>query len=171
MASTRDASLKPKTAEEPIKTGIEPKNRPKIADVLNAALGDSYVLLVKSHGYHWNVVGPIFKPLHELTEAHYDDLFAAVDEIAERIRSIGEPAPSSFAAMLEASCLKEETGTKSAAEMVAQLVKDHEAVARRMREGAGVADDGDDLVTVDLFTRRLAFHEKAIWMLRATVAE
>lgn len=163
--------LKPKTAAAPADTGIEPADQAKIAKGLAEALGDTYTLLIKTHVYHWNVVGPLFVPLHELLEAHYRDLFDATDEIAERIRALGQPAPVSFAKMAALADVKEETGARSAAGMVAQLIKDHERLAKSFREIAGDADEADDLVTADLLTGRLKFHEKAIWMLKAIVAE
>ena len=162
--------LKAKVSKEPMSTGIDEKARKKISDGLVEVLASTYTLLVKTHVYHWNVVGPLFLPLHELTEAQYNDMFAAVDELAERIRALGLPAPLSFEDFDRRSLIKEEKQDRTAEGMVAQLVKDHEALSRRMRELAMEADEGDDLVTADLLTQRLTFHEKAIWMLRATVA-
>lgn len=133
-------------------------------------MSDTYVLLLKSHVYHWNVVGPLFLDLHDLTEAQYPNLFAASDEIAERIRALGHKAPLSFKQMVPKAEVEEETASRSAEEMIAQLVGDHEQLSRRLRELSDVADEANDLVTVDLVTRRMAFHEKAAWMLRSLKA-
>ncbi|MBL8566744.1 MAG: DNA starvation/stationary phase protection protein [Hyphomicrobiaceae bacterium] len=160
--------LAPKTKPTTPKTGIEAKDRAKIAKALETVLADTYTLLVKTHVYHWNVVGPLFLPLHHLTEEHYKDLFAAADEIAERIRALGKPAPVSFEALLPRASVEEETTNRSAGGMIEQLIEDHENIVTRLREAALSAEEADDLVTTDMLTARMAFHEKAIWMLRAT---
>ena len=162
--------LSARTEPERVKTGLDAKARKVLAEGVGKVLSDTYLLLVKSHVYHWNVVGPLFLPLHQLTEAHYTDLFQASDEIAERIRSLGYPAPLSFASLETRTKLEEETANKSAQQMVEQLVADHEQIARRIREITAKAADLEDFVTHDLLNARLAFHEKAIWMLRAIIS-
>jgi starvation-inducible DNA-binding protein len=156
---------------ESLDTGIAAKDRNAVAEQLKHLLADTYVLLIKTHVYHWNVVGPLFVPLHELTEKHYNDLFAATDELAERIRALGVKAPLSFAEFLAHTTVEEETRNRAELEMVENLIDGHEMIARGFRDAAKDADEAEDLVTVDLMTRRLAFHEKAIWMLRATVGK
>lgn len=163
-------NAKMKKADRPsdeLDTGIASGDRRKVAEQLSRVLADTYVLTIKSHVYHWNVVGPLFVPLHELTEAHYENLFAAADELAERIRALGHVAPSAVSDFVQRAGLDQAAGDPDAMTMVENLVADHETISQRMRETAAVADDADDLVTVDLLTERLAFHEKAIWMLRA----
>lgn len=155
-------------AQEP-ETGVE--SRRLLATSLTGVLADSFVLMIKTQSYHWNVVGPLFQPLHEMTEAQYRDVFEAIDEIAERIRALGEVAPLSFTDLISHASLAEETRAKTAASMVAQLVSDHEALARRFRDlGAEAAGAGDG-VTEDLANSRMAFHEKTAWMLRSVIAE
>ena len=134
-------------------------------------LADAYVLLVKTQGVHWNVVGPLFFSLHQLTEAQYQDLFGAIDEIAERIRALGYPAPTSIAHMMPHSAIVEETGNSSAEQMVEALVHDNETVARRLLEAVEIAEGLRDAATADLLTERLRVHEKAAWMLRATIGQ
>lgn len=120
----RVLDAKPHT--EKIATGLTVTQRKEIAKNLGAVLADTMILQMKSQVYHWNVVGPLFYSLHHLTEEHYNNLFAAVDVIAERIRSLGHIAPLSMKDLAKQADLSEETGTRSAAEMVEQLVKDHE---------------------------------------------
>ena len=168
MASTAAAA---KTASVLLDTGIAAKDRRKVADHLAEALADTYTLLVKTHVYHWNVVGPLFVPLHELLEDHYKNLFTATDVIAERIRALGLTTPLSFKQMRPKSDVDEETINRSAIEMVRRLVEDHETLCRSFREIAEMSEAAKDLVTTDLLTERLAFHEKAIWMLNAIVAK
>lgn len=152
-----------------VQTGLSEADRKRLAVGLGKVLADTYVLLVKTHVYHWNVVGPLFLPLHELTDKHYNDLFAAADELAERIRSLGHITPLSFSELEPKTKLVEETGEHSAREMVVQLVEDHEAMVRRIREITDDAAAVKDFVTHDMLNGRLAFHEKAIWMLRSII--
>jgi starvation-inducible DNA-binding protein len=134
-------------------------------------LADTMVLMLKSQVFHWNVVGPIFFDLHKLTEEHYKDMFEAADEIAERVRALGNLVPLNAHRMAKASILGEELSLRTTEEMLDQLITDHEAVVRNMRNTAHEAEDLGDIVTNDILVRRMAFHEKAIWMLRAIAAQ
>lgn len=164
--------LQPKPDVTHPHTGIDRRDRKRLANGLTGLVADSYLLLVKTHGYHWNVVGPLFVSLHELTERQYENLFAAIDELAERIRALGYPAPSSFAQMIaQAQIDEEEESASSAEQMVRSLIGDHEKVVRRLRTTATIAADMQDDVTADLLTKRMDFHEKAVWMLKSLVAQ
>lgn len=150
----------------PVKTGV---TSPKaVADGLAQVLTDTYTLLLKTHIYHWNVEGPLFYPIHTLTEAQYRALFEATDVLAERIRALGQLAPMSVQDVLGGGKLKDVPKSPSAQEMLGDLAADHEALAAQMRKLIRLATDHDDDVTADLATGRAAFHEKAAWMLRAT---
>lgn len=164
------AVLKPKAHKEEINTGLGAKYRADMAKRLTAILSATYRLTVKNHIYHWNVVGPLFKPLHELTEEHYNALFTATDVIAERIRALGHLAPVSLAGAADFAPEARDVDHGSASAMVADLIDDHEQAARDMRETAAKAGDAGDIVTEDMLTQHLNFHEKAIWMLRAIIA-
>ncbi len=144
--------------------------RRDVAESLKPVLADSYTLYLKSRNYHWNVTGPQFVTLHTLFEEHYTELETAVDEIAERIRALGELAPGSHAAFAADATISEETGTPSAAEMVSQLAADHEAVARTAHAALPIAQGAGDEPTVGLLSDRMAVHEKTAWMLRAMAA-
>lgn len=146
-------------------TGID--NKQQVAANLAGCLADSYLLMVKTQGYHWNAVGPLFHSIHALTEEHYEDIFEAVDIMAERIRALGYPAPSSITDMIGLAEIREDSGNPTTEEMVVNLISDHEVAARRFRDAAERADNVRDLVTADLLTARISFHEKAVWMLRA----
>ena len=171
MSKAQVLKVSPKS-EEKMKTGLESEAREQIAKHLSVALARTYVLVVKSHLYHWNVVGPLFKSIHDLTEEHYENLFAAADEIAERIRALGFRAPveaSDFGINLGEVLPKGKL--PDAAGMIEDLVKDHETIAAQFRDIASFAGDQDDLVTEDMLTARIAFHEQACWMLRALITE
>lgn len=149
-----------------IKTGVTHVS--VITKGLSEALADTYRLLFKTHTYHWNVEGPMFHSIHILTEGQYGDLFAASDELAERIRALGKLAPARLDDIIQMSCVKDSKSLPSAQAMVEDLAADHEAIAKRMHKVISSAEDGNDPVTADLLTGRCAFHEKAAWMLRAT---
>ena len=150
-----------------IDIGIDEKARKDIADGLSHLLADSYTLYLKTHNFHWNVTGPMFNTLHLMFEGQYTELATAVDEIAERIRALGHPAPGSYAQFTKLSKVKEETGTPAAEEMIKQLVEAHETVARTAREVFPTAEAASDEPTADLLTQRLQVHEKTAWMLRS----
>lgn len=133
---------------------------------LRKVLAETYLLLVKTHGYHWNVVGPHFNSLHLMFEAQYTELFAAVDEIAERIRALCAKAPGSFSAFAALAEAEEGQPNSPAFEMVASLLKDHERLSGLCRIGITHAEDARDAATADLLTVRQGVHEKTAWMLR-----
>lgn len=159
--------LKPKATVEKLETGID--DRESLAKALSACLADTYILMVKTQAYHWNVVGPLFYSIHKLTEEHYENLFAAADEVAERIRALGYPSPSSTGEMTTVSSVREDIGNPNAETMIENLIADHETVAKNFRETAELAEEHKDLVTADMLTARIQFHEQAIWMLKAIV--
>jgi starvation-inducible DNA-binding protein len=150
-----------------INIGISEKNRKEIAGGLSRLLADSYTLYLKTHNYHWNVKGPMFATLHTMFEQQYTELAAAVDEIAERIRALDEPAPGSYAAFAKLTSIEEAEGSPSAEEMIRQLTIGQETVARTAREIFPAADEAHDEPTADLLTQRMQIHEKNAWMLRS----
>ena len=150
--------------------GINAEDRQQIADGLSKLLADSYSLYLKTHNYHWNVEGPLFNTLHLMFEQHYTELATAVDEIAERIRALGVKAPGSYAAFSELTRVGEGGGNETAEEMIRELVKGQETVARTAREAFKAAEAAHDEPTADLLTQRMQIHEKNAWMLRSMLA-
>ena len=150
--------------------GINAEDRQKIADGLSQLLADSYTLYLKTHNYHWNVEGPLFNTLHLMFEQHYTELATAVDEIAERIRALGVKAPGSYSAYAALTNVAEGTGEESAEDMIRELVKGQETVARTAREAFKAAEAANDEPTADLLTQRMQIHEKNAWMLRSMLA-
>ena len=141
-----------------------------VVDGLSRVLADSYTLYIKTHGHHWNVTGPNFPALHAMFEDQYTELAGAVDQIAERIRAVGAPAPAGYSAFRSLTSIEEKDGGLTAEEMVADLLDGHETVAKTAKETLEVADAADDEVTVDLMVQRIAVHDKTAWMLRSTLA-
>ena len=150
-----------------INIGISDDNRIAVAAGLNRLLADSYTLYLQTHNFHWNVTGPRFHDLHVLFEDHYTELSTAVDEIAERVRALGEPALGTYRAYSQLSAIKEVDGVPSAEEMVRILTENNEQVVRTAREILAIAQDADDESSASLVGDRMRVHEKTAWMLRS----
>lgn len=147
------------------------KDAQRVADALSNVLADTFILYLKTHNFHWNVTGPMFHTLHQMFEEQYNQLWLAVDTIAERIRSLGFIAPGSYGEFAKLTYLQESPVARTATEMIAELLRDHETTARTTRSALAVARTAVDAPTEDLLTQRLAVHEKAAWMLRSLLAE
>jgi starvation-inducible DNA-binding protein len=152
-----------------VATGI--RDVQPIAKALADVLSDTYALILKTHGYHWNVEGPLFYSVHNLTEEQYEDMFKAADDLAERIRAIGHLAPMKISEIVDTSVIQDHSGTPTAQEMCVDLAQDHERVAHRLHALIELSEARNDMVTGDLAIARSAFHEKAAWMLRALSKE
>lgn len=150
-----------------INIGITTESREHIASSLATLLADSYTLYLQTHNFHWNVVGPKFRDLHLMFEEQYTELATAVDEIAERIRTLGVAAPGTYKAFSALSNIEETDGVPEATDMVAILVKSNETVVRTAREALKVAQEADDESSSALISDRLRIHEKTAWMLRS----
>ena len=150
-----------------IDIGIDEGPRQEIAEGLSRVMADTYSLYLKTHNFHWNVTGPMFNTLHLMFEEEYNELWTAVDLIAERIRALGVFAPGSYTDFAKLSSVPEATGVPSASDMVKDLVAGHEQVTKTAREVFGPAEAAGDQVTADLLTQRLQVHEKTAWMLRS----
>lgn len=158
------------TADLPIDIGIAEDDRSAITDGLSRLLADTYTLYLKTHNYHWNVTGPMFQTLHLMFEAQYSELALAVDLVAERIRSLGVPAPGSYREFGRLSSVSEDDDRPDATEMIRRLVGGQETVARTARSVFPVVEQAHDEATADLLTQRLQVHEKTAWMLRSLLA-
>ena len=154
-----------------IEIGIAEADRARLAGELSKLLADSYTLYLKTHNFHWNVTGPMFQTLHLMFETQYTELAAAVDLLAERIRSIGHYAPGSYKAFAKLSKVEESEDVPNAKEMIRQLVVANETVVRTARSVVTIAEEVSDQATADLGTQRLQVHEKTAWMLRSLLEE
>lgn len=150
-----------------IDIGISEKDRAKIVEGLSRLLADTYTLYLKTHNFHWNVTGPMFNSLHTMFETQYNELALAVDQIAERIRTLGYPAPGTYSEFAQLTSIPEPKGVPRADEMIVQLVEGQEAVVRTARSLFPVVDAASDEPTADLLTQRMEVHEKTAWMLRS----
>lgn len=154
-----------------IDIGISDKDRKKIAEGLSRLLADSYTLYLKTHNFHWNVTGPQFNSLHNMFMTQYTEIWTALDQIAERIRSLGYPAPGSYKQFVALSSIPEEEGVPKAKDMVRQLVEGQEAVTRTARDVFKIVEKANDQPSADLLTQRMEVHEKNAWMLRSLLEE
>ena len=143
---------------------------PTLMKELKECLASTYVLYVKTQNFHWNVTGPSFYSLHLLSEKQYEELGEAVDEIAERIRALGEKAPASLDEFKNLSSLEEKHEEHTGYELLAILIEDHKRLALDLRKKVETANEEGDPGTADLFTRRALDHEKYAWMLASHVA-
>ena len=146
--------------------GIEIRERKQIADALRQFLADTYTLYLRTHNFHWNVSGPKFRTLHLMFEEQYQELAEATDTIAERIRTLGFPAPATYSEFIALTTLKEVVGVPAAERMIAQLCEDHEALTRKARGMLNLVNEYRDLPSSDLLSHRMQSHEKSAWMLR-----
>ena len=159
--STRGAFQNPGNASD----------REKIVKGLSRVLADTYVVYLKTHNFHWNVTGPMFNTLHLMFMGQYNELWLALDLIAERIRSLGHFVPS-LESVGEKSTLKHDTASSlSEDQMLGNLAAGNEAVVKSARSALKLAEDAGDQATADLMTQRVSVGEKAAWMLRAHLAK
>ncbi len=155
----------------PINIGMAENERREIAQGLSNLLADTYTLYLKTHNFHWNVTGPMFRTLHLMFEEQYNELALAVDLIAERIRALGFPAPGTYQEFAALSSIGEEEGAPSAEDMIRKLVEGQEAVVRTARSLFAAVDQAHDEPTADLLTQRMQIHEKTAWMLRSLLGD
>lgn len=149
--------------------GIQPKDLKSVAEALNVLLSDETVLYIKTRNAHWNVEGPDFHAQHKFFEEQYDQLEGIIDDVAERIRSLGHYAEGAMEAYLRLTHLTEMTRAKNDSQgFISELLKDHEAIINYLRENINrMANEWNDLGTSDYITGLMENHEKMAWMLRA----
>jgi starvation-inducible DNA-binding protein len=150
------------------KIGISDRNQEAVVKILNTLLSDEYALYTKTRNYHWNVLGPQFHDLHKFFEAQYEELDDIVDDTAERARSLGGKSFGTLAEFVRHTRLKESPGqVPSASGMIQNLLNDHEAVIRSLRNDLAKCVDLGDMGTSDFLTGLMEQHEKMAWMLRS----
>jgi len=153
--------------------GLSEEDRKGVIGILSKVLADEYLLFTKTRNYHWNVVGPHFHDLHKFFESQYEEVDGKIDEIAERIRSLGGNTISTMAEFIQHTRLEENPDKYNDAKtMVSQLLADHETIIRNLRKDVNVCfDKYHDIGTQDFLTGLIEDHEKMAWMLRAVIEE
>ena len=158
---------------EKINVGLSDEQRSGIVDSLNRLLADEHVLYIKTRNYHWNVVGPRFHSLHEFFEEVYDQLATIIDEVAESARQFGGFACGTMTQFVELARLKEQPGRiPDQNGMLQDLLNDHEAVIRSLREDIEKADEEFNAPdAADFLTGVLEQHNKIAWMTRSLLPD
>lgn len=149
--------------------GISNKHLTRVAEVLNQVLADQTVLYIKTRNAHWNVEGPDFHAMHLFFESQYTELEKIIDEVAERVRTLGHYAVATMKEYLEITHLPEETRENyDSTGFIRELVEDHESVIMYMREHIEqIENEWEDAGTADFITGIMEKHSKMAWMLRA----
>lgn len=132
---------------------------------LEEVLTDSFTLYRRTHMAHWNVRGPLFHQLHGMFEEQYQEIWAALDVIAERIRALGGVVPN------EAFAGAPVDGTQDAKTLVADLANGNRELAAKLRDVEAHANDNGDPGTADLAVERVRAHDQHAWMLEATAQD
>lgn len=136
---------------------------------LNQNLADVQVLYVKLHNYHWNIKGPHFFGIHNVTEGYYDYLAKQYDDIAERILQIDGKPLTTMKDYLKESKIKEEEKTSfNATEVLKSVIKDFNYMQKEFKKTSKVSDQNGDLTTQALADENVAWLEKSLWMLKAS---
>ena len=139
----------------------------KLTDVVNLQVANWSVLFIKLHNYHWFVTGPEFFTLHEKFEQFYNEAAGHIDNLAERLLSIGGKPVGTMREIIEISTVQEASGNESAQEMVQNLANDFEMIIEQLKEGMEVAEQAGDETTGDMLLAIHASVEKHNWMLKA----
>jgi len=162
---------KSKTVTLDIDTGISRESLQKIANILNDDLSDEYVLLTKTKNYHWNVEDPRFNDLHKFLDEQYQQLSAAVDEFAERVRAVGGRTRATLKEFINSSQIREDVGSYPNADtMLGNLLSDHETIIKTLRKNINECQDLNDEGTANFLTDKMEEHEKMAWMLRSFIS-
>ena len=149
--------------------GIKPENLGAVSHALNGILADEFLLYTKTRNAHWNVEGPDFHSMHLFFESQYEKLDDIMDEVAERIRTLGHYAPATLKDFLKLTHLTEQMREKNdSIGFIRELLADHETIIVAMRENIDrFANEYKDAGTSDFITGLMEEHEKMAWMLRA----
>ena len=149
---------------------LDEKQRARIGEILYGLLASSYSFYLKTQNYHWNLEGREFYPMHLLFQKQYEELAETIDEMAERIRAMGQHVDGGLGIFKEKSFITDETDSKKPVDaMIQQQVEDHEAIIRYLRKHLPEVEGFEDGATADFINKRLAVHEKMAWMFRCSL--
>lgn len=155
-----------------ISIGMEKENIEKAVQILKQYLADGTVFRMKVQGFHWNIESPSFASDHVFLEEQYEDLQAANDSTAERIRMLGEVVPMTLKASIDLSSLTECDEPKCDAREIFKLtLEDHETLITWLREAIKGCGEADDSGSEDYLIGRLRAHEKFAWMTRSHIVK
>jgi len=149
------------------KTVSSPDHNKKVAEGLSKLLADTFMLYFKTHTFHWNVRGPLFRTLHLMFEEQYNALWTSTDIIAERIRSLDSDAPCTLTEFSKLTSMKEEKGIPKANDMIRILAEDHAKIVKTAKDAFKLAEEAEDEPSQDLLIERINYHETTIWMMKS----
>jgi starvation-inducible DNA-binding protein len=150
--------------------GLIPSNQKTVAETLNRLLADASLLYTKTRKFHWNVTGPNFSELHSLFQGQYEALAEAADELAERVRQLGQEPLGTLQEFKDKASLKEYPGKQQdSASMLEELLSDHESVIRALRVAIETCEKAKDAGTANFLTDLMQSHEKIAWILRSYI--
>lgn len=144
-----------------------PRRSDHLNDSLNQVLADSYALMALTHLAHWNVEGPGFFALHTAFQTQYEELFTAIDEIAERIRARGAYAIGGLATFAEAAKIREFAAPMSQEDYVRALIAANEKLLADLATARDLTGEANDPESQDLMIGRIILHQKTLWMLKS----
>lgn len=161
--------LKNEISELSPANGLQADKRREIADAVSNVTADAFRLSLNTRAIHWNVEGPLFYSVHKLTEDQYEEMVEAIDELAERVRALGLPAPDSLSELTERSNISDLPQTDLDGRLT-RMIADYERAVKRLRSYVEMAEEAGDIKTADLLTERIGVYDENAWMLRATIA-
>lgn len=149
--------------------GISEEHLAEISQVLSHILADEFVLYTKTRNAHWNIEGPNFHAMHIMFESQYTELADIIDNVAERMRTLGHYAPATLKQILQLTHLTEQTREKNdSTGFIRELLSDHESITINIRTQINrLAEQLKDVGTSDYLTGLTEYHEKTAWMLRS----
>jgi len=137
-----------------------------VVQALRRQTANAFVLFANYKHYHWQTFGPLFRDLHKLFDELALEVFATVDEFAERVRMIGQDPPAHLLESASVASVAPTAAHTTMREMVEEAQRNLLIVISEMRKGAKVAEEHEDPGTVDLFSKAVQIHEKHEWWLR-----
>jgi starvation-inducible DNA-binding protein len=143
----------------------------ELIEKMKVVLGNTFVMYMKTHGYHWNVIGSDFPQYHDFFGDIYGELWAAVDDIAEQIRQIDAFAPGTLSRMIELSNIDEDDKIPTAPKMVTNLLDANEKVLTSLKDAYKLADENGVDGLANFLQDRMMAHTKHGWMLKATAGK
>ena len=166
--ATRAGIASPRTVTTSDIAALTAENTPTspVVEALRRQVANAVVLQANYKQYHWRTYGPLFRDLHRLFDEFAEAVSQTVDELAERVRMIGQDPPASLSEMLSLASVGSAVPGSSVREMIEEANRHSLIVIAEFREAARVAEEHDDPGTVDMCSRFVQIHEKQEWWLR-----
>lgn len=165
-AKSKSNSTEKSRANLTEKISIHNKPTDAIVTGLQKQVANAFILYLNYKHYHWQTFGPLFRDLHRLFDEFAEEVYLTIDEMAERIRMIGQNPVSRIEEFLQTASIKSAAQSTDMREMIREADENSKQIIKEMREAIKIADDNDDPGTADVLTRFVQIHEKQEWWLR-----